>query len=91
MSDNLKRKPGSRKLWAGIASLATALFTAFNVDKLTAEQVTLIISGIGGVVVYMLSKAYVDGKREEEVTVVVQQGVGVLDEDEGDERCEIPP
>lgn len=60
----LRRKLSSRKFWAGAVSFATALLTAFNVDKLTAEQITLIISGIGALAVYMLAEAHVDSSNK---------------------------
>jgi hypothetical protein len=57
----------SRKFWAGIISFAGALLVAFNVDKITTEQILLILGGIGSLIGYMFAEAYVDGKRAGDV------------------------
>ena len=56
----LKEKLASRKLWAGIVAYTTSLLTAFNVPEMTATQITLIISGIGALIVYMLAEGIAD-------------------------------
>jgi len=61
---NWKKKLSSRKLWAGIVSYITALLTAFNVSSLTIEQVIVIVSGVGALVIYILAEAHVDAMRE---------------------------
>jgi len=63
MKINWKSKLTSRKFWAAVVSFAATLLTAFNVDKLTIEQVTIIISGVSGLIVYIFAESYVDGKR----------------------------
>jgi glutamate dehydrogenase/leucine dehydrogenase len=64
MVPDWKRKLSSRKLWAGVISFITALLTAFNVNNLTIEQITVIISGIGALCVYMLAEAKADSNNK---------------------------
>ena len=58
-----KRKLSSRKFWCAAVSFTAALLVAFNVNSLTVEQITLIVSGIGALIVYILGESYVDAKR----------------------------
>lgn len=60
-----KRKLSSRKFWCAIIGFITSLLVAFNVDKLTIEQVTAIIGSIGTLVAYILAEGYVDGQRSD--------------------------
>ena len=55
-----KKKLGSRKFWAMLAALVLSILTAFGIPQLTGEQVVVIISGIGALVVYMLAESSVD-------------------------------
>lgn len=55
-----KKKLSSRKLWGMIAALVLSVLTAFGVPALTAEQVVVIISGIGAIAVYILAEGSVD-------------------------------
>lgn len=60
---NWKRKLTSRKFWVAVVGFVTALLIAFNVDGLTIEQVTGIITAGGVLVAYILGESYVDGKH----------------------------
>lgn len=60
MNIDWKKKLGSRKFWAMIAALVLSVLTAFGVPQLTIEQVAVIVSGIGALVVYMLAESSVD-------------------------------
>jgi pimeloyl-ACP methyl ester carboxylesterase len=60
MKINWKDKLSSRKFWAALAALITAILTAFNVSDLTVEQVTIIIGGIGALVAYIFAEAHID-------------------------------
>lgn len=55
-----KKKLSSRKFWAMLAALVLSVLTAFGIPQLTAEQVVVIISGIGALVAYMLAEGSVD-------------------------------
>lgn len=57
-----KRKLSSRKLWAAVAGLVTAILIAFKIDNLTVEQVVAIVSAMGTLVAFILGESYVDGK-----------------------------
>lgn len=60
MKIDWKKKLGSRKFWAMLAALVLSVLTAFGIPQLTLEQVAVIISGIGALVVYMLAESSVD-------------------------------
>lgn len=57
---NLKQKLTSRKFWASLVAFATSLIVAFKVECITAEQLTLILSGIGSLICYIFSEGSVD-------------------------------
>jgi hypothetical protein len=67
-----KRKLSSRKFWAMVAALILSVLTAFGIPQLTAEQVVVIVSGIGGLVVYMLAESKVDAASAENETYVME-------------------
>ena len=55
-----KRKLTSRKFWVAIIGFITAILVAFNVDKLTIEQVVAIISALGTLVAYIIGEGMTD-------------------------------
>ena len=55
-----KRKLTSRKFWVAIIGFITAILVAFNVDKLTIEQVVAIISALGTLVAYIIGEGITD-------------------------------
>lgn len=59
---NWKQKLTSRKFWALVAALATAIMTGLASDNQIAHVVS-IISGIGACVAYMFAEAKVDAAR----------------------------
>ena len=64
-----KRKLTSRKFWLAVIGFVTALLVAFNVDKLTIEQVVAIISALGTLVAYIIGEGMTDAahiKNEKE-------------------------
>jgi hypothetical protein len=63
MKIDWKAKLTSRKFWCAIIGFVTALLIAFNVNSLTVEQVTAIISALGVLVAYILGESYADGKH----------------------------
>jgi len=58
-----KSKLSSRRFWAALISIITAILVAFNVDNLTIAQVTAIISGIGGLIAFIIGESVVDAAR----------------------------
>lgn len=65
MKINWKQKLSSRKFWAMLAALITALLVAFKVDSLTIENVATIISALAVVAVYIFAEGKVDATRAE--------------------------
>ena len=63
MKINWKQKLSSRKFWAMLAALVTALLIAFKVDALTIENATAIISALAVVAVYIFAEGKVDAAR----------------------------
>lgn len=63
MKIDWKQKLSSRKFWAAVIGFVTPLLIAFNVDSLTIEQVTAIISAFGTLTAYIIGESVVDSKR----------------------------
>ena len=59
---NWKQKLTSRKFWALVAALATAILTGLATESQIAHVVS-VISGIGACVAYMFAEAKVDAAR----------------------------
>lgn len=57
-----KKKLGSRKFWSLLAVFVTALLVMFNLDSVTIEKVTAMITAGGAVVVYILVEGNIDAK-----------------------------
>ena len=63
MKINWKQKLTSRKFWCAVIGFVTAILTAFNVNDLTVEQVTAIISATSILVAYIIGEGLVDSAR----------------------------
>ena len=61
-----KRKLTSRKFWLAVIGFVTAILVAFNVDKLTVEQVMAIISALGTLVAYIIGEGVTDAAHIKE-------------------------
>ena len=61
-----KRKLTSRKFWLAVIGFVTAILVAFNVDKLTVEQVMAIISALGTLVAYIIGEGMRDAAHVKE-------------------------
>jgi len=59
-----KQKLSSRRLWFAVAGWLTSVLTAFNVSDNTIVQVTLLVSGFGSLVVYILGESIVDASAK---------------------------
>lgn len=57
------RKLSSRKFWAAMVAFAVPIMVVFNVNSITQEQITAIITSTGALIAYILSEGYIDGKR----------------------------
>ena len=62
-----KRTLTSRKFWLAVIGFVTALLMAFNVNKLTVEQVVAIISALGTLVAYIIGEGMTDAAHVKEV------------------------
>lgn len=60
---NWKQKLSSRKFWAAVVGFITAVLVAFNVNSLTIEQVTAMITASGVLVAYIIGESVVDASR----------------------------
>lgn len=63
MKRNILAKLSSRKFWTSIISAVSFALVAFNVADTTATQITTIIGSIASVVIYVISEAWIDGKK----------------------------
>ena len=70
---NWKNKLTSRKFWMAVTGFVTAVLTALHVNDLAIEQVVTIIGALGTLVAYILAEGYVDGKREENAALVLDE------------------
>ncbi len=57
-----KKKLSSRKFWSLLAVFVTALLVMFNLDSVTIEKVTAMITAGGAVVTYILVEGNIDAK-----------------------------
>ena len=64
---NWKQKLSSRKFWAAVIGVATAILVLCNVDNLTIERVTALISAEGVLIAYIFSEGGVDSARIEQI------------------------
>lgn len=62
---NWKQKLTSRKFWALIAALVTAILTGLASENQIAHVIS-VISGVGACVAYMFAEAKVDVARTED-------------------------
>ncbi|MBV1758145.1 MAG: hypothetical protein KMY55_09930 [Dethiosulfatibacter sp.] len=58
-----KQKLTSRKFWTAVVGFVTAIMMALNIDSLTIEQVTAIISASAILIAYILGEGMVDAAR----------------------------
>jgi len=63
-----KAKLSSRKFWALLAGLVTAVMTAAGASENDVAQTTAVIGAFASIAVYILAEAYVDGKTKDSNT-----------------------
>jgi len=68
MSEDLKRKLSSRKLWLAVTSFVTSLLILFGTETDTITSVTAMITAFGSVVTYIVAEGYIDATRENDDT-----------------------
>ncbi len=57
---NWKQKLSSRKFWAAIAGIVTAILVILNTDELTIERTAALISAEGTLIAYILTEGSID-------------------------------
>ena len=67
---NWKQKLSSRKFWAAIVGIVTAILVILNTDELTIERTAALISAEGTLIAYILTEGSIDeaaikGENEE--------------------------
>lgn len=58
-----KSKLTSRKFWAAVVGFVSAILVACNINNLTIEQVTAVITAGGVLIAYILGEGMVDAAR----------------------------
>jgi len=61
-----KRKLTSRKFWVAVIGFVTAIMVALNIDKMTVEQVTAIVSAMATLIAYIIGEGLTDAAHKEE-------------------------
>ena len=61
-----KRKLTSRKVWVAVVGFITAIMVALNIDKMTVEQVTAIVSAMATLIAYIIGEGLTDAAHKEE-------------------------
>lgn len=74
MKIDWKSKLCSRKFWAAVIGFVTAILVACNIDNLTIEQVTAVITAGGVLVAYILGEGMVDAARIKNQTNETEKG-----------------
>ena len=65
ISETVKKKLSSRKLWSALIGVAVSLMAMFGIDDMTAGQITSLISAVGVLVAYIFAEGMVDAGRDE--------------------------
>lgn len=63
MKIDWKSKLTSRKFWAAVVGFVTAVLIACNIDSLTIEQVTAVITAGSVLIAYIIGEGMVDAAR----------------------------
>lgn len=63
MKIDWKSKLISRKFWAAVVGFVSAILVACNINNLTIEQVTAVITAGGVLIAYILGEGMVDAAR----------------------------
>lgn len=63
MGIDWKQKLSSRKLWALMSALATAIMVLYNYGDAVIVQVTTVIGSFGAIVAYIFGESSIDAAR----------------------------
>lgn len=77
MKINWKQKLSSRKFWALLIGVVSALLLVFKVPDMTAEQIVAVISAFATLIAYMFSEGMVDAARLKTESNTTDSGTAV--------------
>ena len=63
MSEEMKRKLSSRKLWLAVAGFVCAAAALFGVSESVSAQISATITAGGVVIAYILGESLIDAKK----------------------------
>ena len=63
MSEEMKKKLCSRKLWVAVAGFICAVGALFGMSESIAAQVTATVTAGGVVIAYILGESLIDAKK----------------------------
>lgn len=63
MKINWVQKLASRKFWAAIVAVITAVCVIFGIPDITSEQIAALIMAVGALIAYILGEGFVDAAR----------------------------
>lgn len=78
---NWKQKLSSRKFWAALVGVVTAIGAAFGVADSVITQIVAIVSGIGVLAVYILAEAKIDAASASSQIKVVEEDIDDYEEE----------
>lgn len=61
-----RRKLTSRKFWVAVIGFVTAIMVALNIEQMTIEQVTAIVSAMATLIAYIIGEGLTDAAHKEE-------------------------
>ena len=76
MSIDWKRKLTSRKFWAAVVGVVTAVLLGFGASDATVTHVTAIVTAGATLIAYILGEGLVDARRLEDGTYYVGDNYG---------------
>ncbi len=63
MSEEMKRKLSSRKLWLAVAGFICAVAALFGVSESVSAQISATVTAGGVVIAYILGESLIDAKK----------------------------
>ena len=73
---NWKQKLTSRKFWAALIGVITALLIAFNVPDMTVQQIVAVVSAFATLIAYIFGEGMVDAARLKASSTT--EGIGTI-------------
>ena len=61
-----RRKLTSRKFWVAVIGFVPAIMVALNIEQMTIEQVTAIVSAMATLIAYIIGEGLTDAAHKEE-------------------------